>query len=246
MQAPEAHAQSNDSAKFFNGDARPTGHILDARQMRDGEAVVWLNHAWFQQSPFSSPPKYLSFGGVWGVNDRLQLRLAAASSYGLQAATGGLLDTDDVGTLSASAQYQLHDWGDWNLGVMGSIEYINWQQAIPVGGRLLTASPAGSIHLPVTYAPSDNFAFNAALSYSLFPHFSNSGARVGQVLSIGSGVTFDPAGPLRLFASVNVPVAGENKLTASGQLIKETIWAVGGSADIRNGWSVDLTASNGF
>ncbi|TCL10211.1 hypothetical protein BXY66_2280 [Shimia isoporae] len=239
-------SQSGDSARYYGGDARPVKHIHDARQLRQGESVYWLDHANIVNSNVSSPPNYFSIGGYWGVSDRWQLGAVLTSTYGLRSTFSGLLDTDGVGTIGAHAKYQLAQWGDWNLAVMGAIEYINWQQSVPVGGRLMSASPAGSVHLPVTYAPSEMFALSGSLSYALLPQYSRKGGEVGQIFSIGGGVNINPAGPFSFHGSLDYPISGENRLGSGGNLDKLAIWSVGARADLGQGWALDLTASNGY
>lgn len=239
--ANEAEAQSN---RYFSGDDRPEAYIISARQLQRGEKAFGLHHSWVTNSALASPPNFAAFWMKWATGDRFQLGVNGSTSYGLRAATGGLLSTDGVGQLGLEGKYHVGSYGDWNVAVLGAIEYINWQERIPVGGSFMTASPAGSIHLPVTYAPSETFALSASLSYALLPEFSLSGAGVGKIAAVGGGVKFDPAGPLRFFASVHVPVSGENRLLPSGTLDSVPVWAIGGSADVGNGWAIDLSASN--
>ncbi|WP_270728993.1 hypothetical protein [Shimia sp. Alg240-R146] len=65
--------------------------------------------------------------------------------YGLRGTLRELLSIDDIGIVSAHAQYQIWEYRDWGIAVQGAVEHINWQTGIPVGGRLLSGSPAGSL-----------------------------------------------------------------------------------------------------
>ncbi|SFL34288.1 hypothetical protein [Shimia haliotis] len=239
-----ANGEAAQSSRSYLGEDRPKRYVLDAKLLQQGDMAVSLEHAWNVNSAISHPPNYAFLSAQWGVGERWQIGVSAASLYGLQAMSGGLLSSDSVGQFGLEAKYHLGQSGDWSFALLGALEYIDWQVEVPVAGRIMTSSPAGSIHFPATYSPSENLSISASLSYAILPEYSRAGAGAGQLLSIGSNISADPEGPLRFFASYYVPIVGENRLLPSGNLVKAPIWALGGSLDVGNGWDISLAASN--
>ncbi|WP_152926497.1 hypothetical protein [Shimia sp. SK013] len=97
---------------------------------------------------------YATLTAHWGVSDKWQISANVVSLYGLSSTARGLLSTNGVGTVGVNARYQIGEYGDWGVSLLGAIEYVDWQVRVPVGGRTLTGAPAGSLHLPVTYKAS--------------------------------------------------------------------------------------------
>lgn len=152
-----------------------------------------------------------------------------------------------LSSVAASLKLKLIESERFSAGLQGSLELL------PIASKLfhlnneLAEELIGSVHLPMTYTASPQLQLHLTPGVSFLPDRINNIDFYDTVISVGTGVNWQPSERWAAYGSINLPIGpGGNTINQDLSIDRQLVWSVGTRYNLTPQVGVDLYATNGL
>jgi len=185
-------------------------HLSSAYQLPAG-AVSVRAAVLHPRTGLSRLDENLTFGRVgaaWGVTDRIQLSAGGNFHvHGPGTITNKFFGRTTLMSYSLGGKFLMVDQTRLKIGFAGTLDRLKWieRQAKKIIGVKFV--PAGSAHVPITWAATPVLDLHVAPGISVMPSYIDSKIGAGTIAHANLGFTYVPTSLFSLYGSYNLPVS---------------------------------------